>query len=183
MTVPLLRRKLSVRLTKSRRKIIFRGSAFCALAKRAGRGHISGMSKQSPGAKFSPQEAAIAALCVAQKLAGCNDAALHAFLDRHASLADAPHDAALAVTRDIIGAAEGLDTLLEIVAASLSDKQSATVYMLCADFIAQNGNVSPEEMRLLERLGETLALDRLSRAAFDRAAQARAAPLTGDGDG
>ena len=55
--------------------------------------------------------------------------------------------------------------------------------MLCADFIAQNGNVSPEEMRLLERLGETLALDRLSRAAFDRAAQARAAPLTGDGDG
>ena len=69
------------------------------------------------------------------------------------------------------------------VAASLSDKQSATVYMLCADFIAQNGNVSPEEMRLLERLGETLALDRLSRAAFDRAAQARAAPLTGDGDG
>lgn len=183
MTDPLLRRKLSVRLTKSRRKIIFRGSAFCALAKRAGRGHISGMSKQSPGAKFSPQEAAIAALCVAQKLAGCDDAALHAFLDRHTSLADAPRDAALAVTRDIVGAAEGLDTLLEIVAASLSDKQSATVYMLCADFIAQNGNVSPEEMRLLERLGETLALDRLSRAAFDRAAQARAAPLTGDGDG
>ena len=91
---------------------------------------------------------------------------MHAFLDRHASLADAPRDAALAVTRDIIGAAEGLDTLLEIVAASLSDKQSATVYMLCADFIAQNGNVSPEEMRLLERLGETLALDRLSRAAL-----------------
>ena len=120
---------------------------------------------------------------MAQKLAGCDDAALHAFLDRHASLADAPRDAALAVTRDIIGAAEGLDTLLEIVAASLSDKQSATVYMLCADFIAQNGNVSPEEMRLLERLGETLALDRLSRAAFDRAAQARAASLTGDGDG
>ena len=120
---------------------------------------------------------------MAQKLAGCDDAALHAFLDQHASLADAPRDAALAVTRDIVGAAEGLDTLLEIVAASLSDKQSATVYMLCADFIAQNGNVSPEEMRLLERLGETLALDRLSRAAFDRAAQARAAPLTGDGDG
>ena len=125
----------------------------------------------------------MAALCVAQKLTGCDDAALHAFLDRHTSLADAPRDAALAVTRDIVGAAEGLDALLEIVAASLSDKQSATVYMLCADFIAQNGNVSPEEMRLLERLGETLALDRLSRAAFDRAAQARAAPLTGDGDG
>ena len=125
----------------------------------------------------------MAALCVAQKLAGCDDAALHAFLDRYASLADAPLDAALAVTRDIIGAAEGLDTLLEIVAASLSDKQSATVYMLCADFIAQNGTVSPEEMRFLERLGEALMIDRLSRAAFDRAAQARAASLTGDGDG
>ena len=125
----------------------------------------------------------MAALCVAQKLACCDDAAFHAFLDRHASLADAPRDAALAVTRDIVDVAEGLDTLLEIVAASLSNKQSATVYMLCADFIAQNGNVSPEEMRLLERLGETLAIDRLSRAAFDRAAQARAASLAGDGDG
>ena len=125
----------------------------------------------------------MAALCVAQKLAGRDDAVLHTFLDRHASLADAPRNEALAVTQDIVGAAEGLDTLLEIVAASLSDKQSATVYMLCADFIAQNGTVSPEEMRFLERLGEALMIDRLSRAAFDRAAQARAASLTGDGDG
>ena len=101
----------------------------------------------------------MATLCVAQKLAGCDDAVLRAFLNRQASLAHAPRDAALAVTQDIVGAAEGLDTLLEIVAASLSDKQSATVYMLCADFIAQNGTVSPEEMRFLERLGEALMIE------------------------
>jgi len=125
----------------------------------------------------------MAALYMAQKLAGCDNAAFHTFLDQHVSLADAPRDVTLAVTRDIVDAAEGVDTLLEIIATSLSDKQSAAVYMLCADFIAQNGNVSPEEMRLLERLGEALAIDRLSRAAFDRAAQARAASLAGDGDG
>ena len=124
----------------------------------------------------------MAALCVAQKLAGCDDAAFHTFLDRHPSLADGPRNEALALTLDIVGAAEGFDTLLEIVADSLSGAQSATVYMLCADFIAQNGKVSPEEMRFLERLGETLMIDRLSRAAFDRAAQARAASLIGDGD-
>ena len=50
--------------------------------------------------------------------------------------------------------------------------------MLCADFIAQNGTVSPEEMRFLERLGEALMIDRLSRAAFDRAAQARRLTVT-----
>ena len=122
---------------------------------------------------------------MAQKLTGCEKAALHAFVDRHGAFSDMTEPArngALAVSRDIFEAPEGFDTLLEIVADSLSGAQSATVYMLCADFIAQNGKVSPEEMRLLERLGEALAIDRLSRAAFDRAAQARAASLIGDGD-
>ena len=125
----------------------------------------------------------MAALCVAQKLAGCDDAAFHTFLDRHASLADGPRHEALALTQDIVGAPQGFDTLLDMLAASLSAAQSPTVYMLCADFIAQNGTVSPEEMRFLDRLGEALMIDRLSRAAFDRAAQARAAPLTGDDNG
>ena len=128
----------------------------------------------------------MAALCMAQKLGKCDEAVLHAFIGRQvglASLADAPRAAALAMTHEILEAAEGFDTLLDMLANSLSAAQSATAYILCADFIAQNGTVSPEEMRFLERLGEALDIDRLNRAAFDQAAQARGARLTGDSDG
>ena len=48
--------------------------------------------------------------------------------------------------RDIVDAAEGLDTLLEICAPACRTSKAPTVYRRCADFIAQNGNVSPEEM-------------------------------------
>lgn len=159
--------------------------AFCRLAKRACRRHISGMSAQNPNAKLTPPDAALAALSVAQKLTGCGADALHGFLDRQidfAALSAARRQTAFAIGQDIVDAAEGFDTLLDILAASLTAHQSATIYLLCADFIAQHGTISPEEMRFLERLGEALAIDRLTRAAFDRAAQARAVPLTGNKD-
>ena len=140
------------------------------------------MSDKSLLAKFSPRDATIAALCVAQKLSDCHERALHDFLDRQKTIANAPRDEAMALTQDILDAPQGFDTLLDLLTDSLSAAQSPTVYLLCADFIAQYGTVSPEEMRFLDRLGEALALDRLSRAAFDRAAQARAAPLTGADD-
>ena len=57
----------------------------------------------------------MATLCVAQKLSRLRLMhVLRAFLDtgKKPSLAHAPRDAALAVTQDIVGAAEGLDTLL-----------------------------------------------------------------------
>lgn len=137
------------------------------------------MSDKSILANFSSQDATMAALCVAQKLSGCNEHALHDFLDKQKAISDAPRHDALALTQDILDAPQGFDTLLDLLADSLSAAQGPTVYMLCADFIAQHGTVSPEEMRFLERLGEALAIDRLSRAAFDHAAQARAAPLAG----
>ena len=149
------------------------------------RRHISGMSEQNPNAKLTPPNAALAVLSVAQKLAGCGADALHGFLDRQidfAALSAAQRHAAFAMSHDIVDASEGFDTLLDIVASSLTPHQSTAVYMLCADFIAQNGAVSPEEMRFLERLGDALMIDRLARAAFDRAAQARAVPLMGDKD-
>ena len=141
------------------------------------------MSDKSFTAKLLPPDAAMAALCVAQKLSGCDERALHDFLDGQKAIGQAPRNEALALTRDILDAPKGFDTLLDMLAASLSAAQSPTVYMLCADFIAQHGTVSPEEMRFLDRLGEALMIDRLSRAAFDRAAQALAAPLTGDDNG
>jgi hypothetical protein len=50
--------------------------------------------------------------------------------------------------------------------------------MLLADYIALYGTASPEEMRLLQRFGEAIGIDRLTRAALDSAAQARATSLT-----
>ncbi|MCH1542101.1 MAG: hypothetical protein L7U45_03485 [Alphaproteobacteria bacterium] len=141
------------------------------------------MSEKPPMAQFSPQRAALMALSVAHQLGDANADALNDFIATQAAFA-APGDIARAqemardIAQDIATAPDGVDTLLNLLAAALRGDATATAYSLCADFIALHGRVSPEEMRFLERLGDALGIDRLSRAAFDRAAQARATPLS-----
>ena len=142
------------------------------------------MSEKSAKVKISPAQASLAALFVAQKLAAANDADLVAFIAAQPALAEilAMRDNAAELAHDITNAEQGFDTLLDLLADSFTPAQADTTYLLCADFIARYGRVSPEEMRFLERLGAALKIDRLTRAAFDRAAQARAADLSDAND-
>jgi hypothetical protein len=143
------------------------------------------MSEKPQIKAFSSRQAALAALTIAWRLGRLDGAArdrLNVFCAAQpafAALADAERDAAIALAQDIADAPEGFDTLLDMLAQSLPPTLAATAYSLCADYIALYGTISPEEMRFLDRLGEALAIDRLSRAALDRAAQARAV-LLGD---
>jgi len=134
---------------------------------------------------FSEQQAALAALHVARQIGAGDAAALDGFIARQAAFAPSDdmtgaQNITQDIAQDISDAPDGVETLLNLLAASLNGDAAATAYSLCADFIALHGRVSPEEMRYLERLGDALGIDRLSRAAFDRAAQARATPLSAD---
>lgn len=138
------------------------------------------MSKKPEIKAFSPRQAALAALTIAWRLSGAARDGLTVFCAAQAAfaaLADEERDATIALAQDIADAPEGFDTLLDMLADGLTPPLAATAYSLCADYIALYGTVSPEEMRFLDRLGEALAIDRLSRAALDRAAQARAVSL------
>lgn len=141
------------------------------------------MSDKTSIPAFSPPQAALAALSVAHRITRTDADALGDFIATQAAFAALDNIAqaqemAQALAQDISDATDGFDTLLNLLAAALRDDAAATAYCLCADFIALHGRVSPEEMRFLERLGDALGIDRLSRAAFDRAAQARATPLS-----
>jgi len=147
------------------------------------------MSDKTPTAPFSPPQAALAALSIAHQISAANASnasnadALNGFIANQAAFAGLDNIAqaqemARDIAQEITDAPDGFDTLLNLLSAALRGNAAATVYSLCADFIALHGRVSPEEMRFLERLGDALGIDRLSRAAFDRAAQARAMPLS-----
>ena len=78
----------------------------------------------------------------------------------------------------MVAARDGLDAVLDMIGATVTPSTIAPFYMLLADYIALYGTASPEEMRLLQRFGEAIGIDRLTRAALDSAAQARATSLT-----
>ncbi len=124
----------------------------------------------------------MAALYVTHRLSRADEAQWQAYLPTVPSFTASQTDSnglnmAIAVAQEVIDAADGVETLLEILAASLGKQQVETVYQICADYIALHGRISPEEMRFIDKLGEALGLERLNRAALDRAAQARAVNL------
>ena len=123
----------------------------------------------------------MAALYMTHRLSQADEAQWQGFISAVPTFA-APNDSqklglAIAIAQDVIDAPDGVETLLEMLAATIDTRQAETIYQICADYIALHGRVSPEEMRFIDKLGEALRLDRLSRAALDRAAQARATNL------
>ncbi|WP_439815841.1 tellurite resistance TerB family protein [Zavarzinia sp. CC-PAN008] len=68
----------------------------------------------------------------------------------------------------------GLERVLEAVVASLSEGLRETAYVLACDVAAADGQVTVEEMRLLELFRERLDIDRLVAVALERSARARA---------
>ena len=90
--------------------------------------------------------------------------------------------ASLALTRELLGAEDGLESGLVLVCAALDTARCAQAYALAADFVMLNARIAPEEMRLLDILAENFRLDPLTRAAIDTAAQIRLAPELGQYD-
>ena len=68
---------------------------------------------------------------------------------------------------------DGLDTVLGLVAATLSPRLRETAYALACDVAAADGRLAPEELGLLRRVRAGLGLDRLVATAIERGAHAR----------
>lgn len=130
---------------------------------------------------WRPIDAALAALALARALNCGDDASLVQHIETRHPQSDDKLALMLTLIGDMASADDGFETVLALIGAACEgetqDKAEA-VYALCADYIAAHGTATPEEMRLLEKLGEALTLDRLRRAALDMAAQARAVKLS-----
>ncbi|MBL6786933.1 MAG: hypothetical protein ISQ27_02975 [PS1 clade bacterium] len=137
-------------------------------------------------------EAAIAfcLLAVAQADGPTSDAEIsliiHLLAAQDHGATQAPHKevpyATLALSQELLGAEDGLDSGLAMVCAALDSPHRAQAYALAADFVMLNACVSPEEIRLLDILAENFCLTPLTRAAIDKAAQIRLAPELGHYD-
>jgi tellurite resistance protein len=68
---------------------------------------------------------------------------------------------------------DGLDEVLDIIAASLPQKLHETAYALAVEVAAADLHVEQEELRFLQMLRDHLGLDKLTTAAIERGARAR----------
>ncbi|WP_282604262.1 tellurite resistance TerB family protein [Pelagibius sp. Alg239-R121] len=68
---------------------------------------------------------------------------------------------------------DGLERVLNVILAGLPEKLRETAYALACDVAASDGEVSQEELRLLELLRHRLQVGRLPAAAIERGARAR----------
>ena len=76
---------------------------------------------------------------------------------------------------EIMSLADGLATLLEMIALSLPDRLRETAYALACDVAAADGAIDEEERRLLDALRDGLVIERLVADAIERATKARRA--------
>jgi tellurite resistance protein len=81
--------------------------------------------------------------------------------------------ATAAACAEILDDDNGLDKALELIHDGLPTHLRETAYALACDVAAADGHVQQEELRLLEMLGQRLAIDRLVASAIERAARAR----------
>ena len=142
------------------------------------------MTIEKPAAKpmeLSLQDGALAALVLARALGVGDREQVDQFIEQapgFSSDAMARLDFLDPLICDMAAATDGLEAVLDIIGATVSAPSIAPVYVLLADYIALYGKATPEEMRFLQRFGEAIGIDRLTRAALDSAAQARATSLT-----
>ena len=74
---------------------------------------------------------------------------------------------------EILQEAEGLETVLGLVAEALPAKLRETAYALAVEVAASDLAVGKEELRFLAMLRDALHLDKLVTAALERSAMAR----------
>lgn len=147
-----------------------------ALAKRRRHGHKYAMTDTSLFA-LSPAHAALAGICLVAALDGDDETlAAHIAACRQIDAAALAHIGPLVL--ETADAPDGVDAVLALIGDAVAAQHADTTYILCADYVALHGRALSAQLRLLERLGETLRIDRLTRAALDRAALARAQSLS-----
>ncbi len=78
---------------------------------------------------------------------------------------------------EMLGAEEGLDTVLAVIVEALPVRLRETAYALACEVAAADVELQPEEIRLLEMLRHRLEVDRLAAAAIERGARARYARI------
>lgn len=74
---------------------------------------------------------------------------------------------------EVLSADGGLEQVLRLVQGALPKKLHETGYAVALEVAAADREIKPEEVRFLEMLGDTLALDKLTRAAIERGIKAR----------
>ena len=74
----------------------------------------------------------------------------------------------------ILGDDEGLEAVLGLVKEALPQTHLDTAYALACDVAVADGALAQEELRVLEMLRHNLGVDRLTAAAIERGAAARA---------
>jgi tellurite resistance protein len=74
---------------------------------------------------------------------------------------------------EFLNGADGLESVLDLIASALPARLGETAYALACDIAAADANVAQEEARLLELLRHRLDVDRLAAAAIERGARAR----------
>jgi tellurite resistance protein len=78
---------------------------------------------------------------------------------------------------ELLNREDGLDATLQAIKRTLPANLRETAYAIACDLVAADGEVSQEELRILELLRHRLDLDRLIAAAIERGARARAQTL------
>lgn len=73
----------------------------------------------------------------------------------------------------VVSGADGLNTVLDLIAKALPEHMRETAFVLAAEIAASDLRTSPEERRFLQLLAARLKLDPLTVAALTRAAVAR----------
>ena len=74
---------------------------------------------------------------------------------------------------DVMSKPDGLETVLQTIAATIPDRLHETAYALAVEIAAVDLEVKQEELRFLQLLRDHLNLDKLAVAAIERGARAR----------
>ena len=126
---------------------------------------------------LSPSDGVLAALSLLAAVDKSLRTHLPAYLAQTPSLAAARAGFIIPLIVDMADAPDGVETVLEVLESCVPPHLGETAYILCADYIAGFSDSDPALLRLLERLATCFSLDRLTRAALDRAALARSRNL------
>ncbi len=74
---------------------------------------------------------------------------------------------------EMLASSDGLERVFDHIVAGLPARLAETAYAIACDVAAADGQVEPEEARLLQMLRDRLEIDRLAAAAIERGARAR----------
>jgi tellurite resistance protein len=72
------------------------------------------------------------------------------------------------ICANLLAEDNGLETVLALVADLLPDELADTAYALACQIAVIDGSLSPEELRVLELVRQSLHLDRLTAAGIER---------------